>query len=107
MKKFLTFLGVMDGPTLSLTKLAFLALTVKIVVAPTLDWASMVTFLGILLSYMHKRSVSQKPQEKQPIDHTEDIEKIKEQLSVVTDIAEKAKDSATKIALAAGFAPKK
>lgn len=57
--KVLDFCNVLDyAGKLSITNIALIALVGKMVIAPTLDWPSVVTVITVFSNYMHKRSVA-------------------------------------------------
>lgn len=93
----LKFLGVMDGTKLSLTKLAFIALTIKMLFAPELDWPAVLTFLGVLLSYMHKRATQPK---KAPASDTDGLKAL---VSEAHELAKDAQSKLSRLAIASGF----
>ena len=65
MKEVLKFIGFLDdaGEQLSLTNIALIAIVVKMVCAPTLDWPSAVTMVTVFANYAHKRQVREPSQE--------------------------------------------
>lgn len=60
MLRVLSFLNLLDdsGHSISLTNIGFIAILFKILISPSVDWPSMVSLIGLLVNYMHKRTVN-------------------------------------------------
>lgn len=78
MKKVLDFLCLLsdDGERLSLTNLALISLTVKMLAAPNLDWPATITMMTVFANYAHKR-------------HGRNAVELKEQTTSIRDLEQK------------------
>lgn len=58
-KKIATFLHILDiDDTLNLADIAFMVVMIKIIIASSVDWPSMVTLMTVALNMMHQRHVN-------------------------------------------------
>lgn len=59
--KTLSFCNLLDNSgALSLTNLGFVSILLKVVMSPSIDYPAMVSLVGLLVNYMHKRQVNSK-----------------------------------------------
>lgn len=57
--KTLDFLKILDyDGGISLTNVAFIAILVKILITPNVEWAPIIALATSTINYMHKRSVN-------------------------------------------------
>ena len=60
-KKRLDFFNVLDyNGKVSITNVAMIGLFTKVMMAPTIDYPSVVALVTVCLNYVHKRGVSEK-----------------------------------------------
>lgn len=72
-----------DGSQLSLTNLALIALTIKMLLSPTLDWPSTITMMTVFANYAHRRHIGAK-EEMAPA-----AQDIRNQTAAISDLEKK------------------
>ena len=72
LKKTLDFFNILDysGDKLSLTNLAFIAIIIKVIKAPTLDPQTVIALVTLCANYLHKRYESSRQESQSPSDKT-------------------------------------